>query len=224
MKWEHPVGILGLGLLLFGQYAGLFMSPPERMMGEVARILYVHVPAAWLAMAVFAVSFAAALGFLVTGRRGFDYLVESSCEVGVVMATLLTILGSIFARPTWNVWWTWDPRLTTTAVMIISYVGILILRSVVTDPDRRAVWSAAATLLSSVNLPLVYFSVRLLPSIHQLQSNMRTVDKSMGWVLLLNTVAFTLVCVWFLAQRWRIAQTAGVAELPEPLPAREVLT
>jgi len=224
MKWEHPVGILGLGLLLFGQYAGLFMSPPERMMGEVARILYVHVPAAWLAMAVFAVSFAAALGFLVTGRRGFDYLVESSCEVGVVMATLLTILGSIFARPTWNVWWTWDPRLTTTAVMIISYVGILILRSVVTDPDRRAVWSAAATVLSSANLPLVYFSVRLLPSIHQLQSNMRTVDKSMGWVLLLNTVAFTLVCVWFLAQRWRIAQTAGVAELPEPLPAREVLT
>jgi heme exporter protein C len=204
--------------MIAGHLTGLFWSPPERHMGEVARILYVHVPAAWLAMVTFIVAFVAALGFLGTGRRAWDWLVESACEVGVLMTVLLILLGSIFAKPTWNTWWTWDPRLTSTAVMMLSFVGILILRSAVQDPDKRAVWSAAATLLSFVNIPIVYFSVQWWESLHQLQSSPQDVDDPMRNVLWLNTAAFLLVTIWFLVRRWRIAKIRGMAEMPEPLP------
>jgi heme exporter protein C len=218
MRWETPVGVVGFALLVVGQVMGLFFSPPDRHMGEVARILYVHVPAAWLAMLTFTVASVAAAGFLFTGRRALDWVVESACEVGVVMTTMLIVLGSIFARPTWNVWWTWDPRLTSTAVMLLSFVGILVLRGAVADADRRAVFSAVTTLLGWINIPVVYFSVQWWASMHQLQSERRDVDSPMQMVLLLNTVAFTIVTIWYLAARWRIAAARGRQELPPPLP------
>ena len=221
-KWEHVIGLFVLILLVVGQYMGLFASPEERHMGEVARILYVHVPAAWLALVTFTLAFIGAAGFLLTGRRSFDWFVEASCEVGVVMTGLLICLGSIFAKPTWNVWWTWDPRLTSTAVMLLSFVGVLILRSSVRDPDRRAVWSAAATLLSFVNIPIVYFSVQWWASLHQLQSSPSTIDSPMVFVLRLNAFAFLFLMVWFVARRWRIAKRMGLAESAPPLPPPEV--
>jgi len=217
-KWEHAVGLLGLGMLAVGQYMGLFSSPAERHMGEVARILYVHVPAAWLALVTFTIAFVGAAGFLSTGRWGFDWLVEASCEAGVVMTTLLICLGSIFAKPTWDVYWTWDPRLTSTAVMLLSFVGVMLLRATVKDPERRAVWSSAATLLSSVNVPIVYFSVRWWASLHQLQSSPDTVDSPMVFVLRLNAFAFLFITIWFITRRWRIARMRGRREAAPALP------
>lgn len=217
-KWEHAVGLLGLALLLVGQYMGLFVSPREEHMGEVARILYVHVPAAWLALVTFCFAFVGAAGFLATGRRGFDHLVAASVEVGVVMTALLLTLGSIFARPTWGVWWVWDARLTSTAVMVVSFIGVMLLRALVLDPDRRAVWSAAATLLSFINIPIVYFSVRWWNTLHQLQSSPDTVDGPMVLVLRLNAFAFLFLTIWFVARRWRIEKRRALAEAAPPLP------
>jgi heme exporter protein C len=208
-------------MLVYGQYKGLFDSPSEAMMGDVARILYVHVPAAWLAMLAFTLAFVGALGFLVSRDTDmtWDWLVEAACEVGVLLGVLLLILGSVFARPTWGTWWTWDPRLTASAVMVLTFVGVLLLRSVVDDPDRRANWSAVATIMSFVSLPVTYYSVQWWRSMHQLQSGNNAMSAEMREVLNLNALAFLLITVWFVARRWRLAKALAEAELPEPLPA-----
>jgi heme exporter protein C len=204
--WEHMIGLLGLTIMVVGQYLGLFYAPPEAMMGDVARILYVHIPAAWLSMFVYTICAAAALTWLLTGRMGADHLIEAACEVGCVLNILLLILGSIFAKPTWGVFWTWDPRITTSTVMLLSFVAILLLRSTVNDADKRATWSAAAAVMAWINIPVTYMSVRWWASLHQMQSSPESMSKIMVTVLHVNNLAFLLITVWFLIRRWRIAQ------------------
>ncbi len=217
-KWENAVGVFALLLFLVAQYMAIFTAPAERHMMEVVRILFVHVPAAWIALVTFTLAFIGATGFLISGRRGLDWFVEATTEVGVVMTTLLITLGSLFAKPTWNVWWVWEPRLTSTATMLLSFVGILVLRSTVRDADRRAVFSAAATILSFVNVPIVYFSVRWWVTVHQIQSSPATVDPDMVFVLRANAFAFLFIAIWMIAKRWRIAKMRGLAETAPPLP------
>lgn len=222
VAWEHPVGVYGLLGLIAGNWLGLFVAPAERFMGDAGRILYVHVPAAWLAMVCFLVSSFCALAFLMRGGRHWDSAMEASTEVGILQTTLLLILGSIFARPTWGVWWDWDPRLTSSTVMLLSFVGVMLLRSVVRDPDRRATWSAVATVVSGVNVPIVYQSVKWWRSLHQVQSEMMdgksAIDPSMRGILYLNVFAFLFLTVWFTARRYRLAEARAEAESPEPLP------
>lgn len=218
LRWEHAIGAWGLAAFLLGQYLGLFWAPPERMMGEVGRILYVHVPAAWLAMVTFTVAFVGALGFLMTSKRGWDYTVEAAVEVGIMLNALLLVLGAIFAKPTWNVWWTWDPRLTASAIMLLTFVGVQLLRSAVADGDRRATWSAIATVLAYINIPITYLSVRWWRSIHQTQSSPETVNPDMVFVLRLNAYAFLFLTIWFLVRRWRVAHARDLADQPPELP------
>jgi heme exporter protein C len=211
------VGGLGLGLLIVGQYMGLFVAPAERMMGDVGRILYVHVPAAWLTLVTFTFGFFAAFGHMMTGRRALDWVTEATTEVGVMLNALLLILGSIFARPTWGTWWTWDPRLTSSAVMLLTFVGVMLLRSAVRDPERRATWTSVATILAYVNIPITYLSVRWWRSLHQVQSSPETVAAPMVLILRLNAFAFLFLTIWFIARRWRIAKARDLADLPMPL-------
>lgn len=221
IQWELPMGVVGFGMLFVGNVFGLVLAPRERFMGEVGRILYVHVPAAWLAMICFLLAAVFAVVFLFTGKRTWDSMMESACEVGVMEGILLLILGAIFAKPTWGEWWSWDPRLTSTAVMTMSFVGVLLLRGIVREPDRRATWSAIGTILSGVNVPIVYMSVKWWSSLHQVQSEGMKgsgIDPEMRWILYFNTLAFLFVTVWFLAQRWRLAEARALAEMPEPLP------
>lgn len=223
--WEHPMGVVGFLLLVFANYAGLVFAPQDRFMGEVARILYVHVPAAWIAMLCFGLATLFAFLYLVTSRRGWDSAMEAACEVGVMEGALLLLLGSVFAKPTWGVWWTWDARLTSSAVMMLSFVGVLLLRGIVREPDRRATWSAVATILAGVNLPVTYMSVKWFRSIHQVASETSAgsaIDPAMRWILYLNTWALLFVTVWFLAQRWRLTEARADAEAPEPLPEASV--
>lgn len=221
IAWEHPLGAVGLLLLIVGNYIGLVWAPEERFMGDVGRILYVHVPAAWLAMLCFSLGTVFAFVYLLTSRRAWDSAMEAACEVGVMEGSLLLLLGSVFAKPTWGVWWTWDARLTSSAVMMLSFVGVLLLRGIVRDPDRRATWSAVATILAGVNLPVTYMSVKWFRSIHQVASETSAgsaIDPAMRWVLYLNTWALLFITVWFLARRWRLAEARAEAEAPEPLP------
>jgi heme exporter protein C len=220
IAWEHPLGVAGFVLLVVGNALGLGLAPREAFMGEVARILYVHVPAAWIAMGCFVLAAGFALAFLVTGKRTWDSAMEATAEVGVVEGVLLLLLGAIFARPTWGVWWSWDPRLTSSAVMCLSFIGVLLLRGIVRDQDRRATWSAIATVLAGVNVPIVYKSVEW-ASLHQLPSvtpEGTTIASEMKWILFFNTWALLFVTVWFLAQRWRLAEARADADAPEPLP------
>jgi heme exporter protein C len=215
------LGGLGLVLLVTGSWIGLFRAPAEQHMGDVQRIMYVHVPTAWNAMLAFTFAFACALLVLWRGDWTWDCRMEAAIEVGVVLAALLCIQGAIWARPTWGVWWDWDPRLTTTAVMLFAFIGILALRRFVDDPSRRAAWSAVATVVAYADVPLVYFSVRWWNSLHQMQSTPETVSSPFHLPLRMNAFGVLLLMCAFISLRTRLAQMRLRQELaPPPEAAR----
>lgn len=214
-RWEHLVGLFGLALLGYGTWQGLVVAPPDKYMGDVARIMYVHVPTAWTALLCFTVAFVVSIGWLVRGTWRWDSLQEALIEVGVVLGVLLIAQGSIWARPTWGVWWDWDPRLTTSAVLVLAFGGILALRAFVDDPKRRATWTAVASVVAFVDVPIVYFSVRWWRSLHQVQSSPETVDSPMVLALRINAVAFLLVGTWLVMRRYRVARRRNEAELAD---------
>ena len=220
LRWEHYVGAIGLILLAIGQYMGLFWSPPERMMGDVGRMLFTHVPAAWISLLAYTAAFLGALTYLFTSRRGADAFILGCIEVGVLLNVLLLIEGSLFAKPTWGVWWTWDPRLTLSAVMLLTFVGVLTLRRAVSDPETRASWTAIATIPAYMTIILTYYSVKWWKSLHQLQSSPETVDPSMTLVLRINAIAYLVLAIWLIAARTRVAKTEAQTEMP-PLPPVE---
>jgi heme exporter protein C len=213
--------LIGLGalLLLVGSYIGLFKAPAETFMGDVQRIMYVHVPTAWNSMLAPTFAFICALLFLWKGEWKWDSRMEAAVEVSVVLSILLCIQGSTWAKPTWGVWWDWDPRLTTTAIMVFAYIGILALRHFVDDPVRRATWSAVATIIAYVDVPIVYFSVKWWNSLHQLQSSPETVSSAFHLPLRLNAFGILFVMAGFITLRSRLAALRLKSELAPPLPA-----
>ena len=217
--WPQALLVLGAVLLVIGSWWGLFIAPQERFMGDVYRIMYVHVPTAWNAMLALTFTFVCALMFLMTDHWKWDSRMEGAMEVGVTLSLLLCIQGSIWARPTWGVWWDWDPRLTTTAVMLFAFAGILALRRFVDDPARRATWSAVAALIAAVDVPIVYYSVRWWNSLHQLQSSPETVSPAFHWPLRINAIGMLVLMIGLITLRSRTASLRLRHELAPPLPA-----
>ena len=204
LKWETAVGLGGLALILVGSYIGLFRAPPERYMGEVQRIMYVHVPSAWISLLSYTFAFGFAVASLWSHRPRWDAILTATIEVGLVLNALLLIQGSIWARAAWGVWWDWDVRLTTSLVMLLLFAGVLTLRAFADDPAQRATWTAIATIIAYVDVPLVYFSVRWWRSLHQVQSTPDTVDPAMVVPLRINAIALLLIAIWMAARRTRI--------------------
>jgi len=211
----------GALLLLIGSYIGLFRAPREAYMGDVYRIMYVHVPVAWNTLLAFTFAFFCALGFLWKGDFKWDARHEAALELGVVLAMLLCMLGSLWAKPTWGVWWDWDPRLTTTAIMLLAFSGILALRRFVDDPVKRATWSAAATVVAYVDVPIVYFSVRWWNSLHQMQSSPETVSSPFLIPLRTNAFGVLFLMIGLIMLRSRLAALRLEQELAPPLPATQ---
>jgi heme exporter protein C len=209
MNWKPklPYVFLAIGatLLILGSYWGLAVAPAETYMGEVQRIMYVHVPTAWNWMLAILWAFFCAIAFLFTNNMKWDSRLEAGLEVGALMGFLLCCQGSIWAKPTWGVWWDWDPRLTSTAVLLVASLGIIALRSFVDDPMRRAIWSAVATIIASVDLPIVYFSVKWWNSLHQQQSTPETVSKAFHFPLRVNAFAILFLIIGFMMLRTRVA-------------------
>jgi heme exporter protein C len=208
---------LGVALLVVGSYWGLAVAPSEVFMGDVQRIMYVHVPTAWNAMLILTFAFICALFFLFTNAWKWDNRLEASVEMGVVLSILLCMQGAMWAKPTWGVWWDWDPRLTTTAVMVFAFGGILALRAFVDDPVKRAVWSAVACIVAYVDVPIVYFSVKWWNSLHQMQSTPETVSRAFHLPLRIN--AFGILFLWtgLVALRARVAALRLRSEMAPPL-------
>ena len=136
------LGAASVVALFVALWMALIWSPPDVAMGSVVRILYVHVANAWLAYLAFVVVFLASVGWLWTRNALFDAVAVGSAEIGVLFTGLFLVAGSIWAKPTWGVWWTWEPRLVTTAIMFVMYVGYLLLRGLSTDFSRRATRAA----------------------------------------------------------------------------------
>ena len=203
------LGISAAALAILASWMGLVWAPTDAVQGDVYRVLYVHVPTAWLAYLAFVVVFGASIGWLWTRRPWFDALAVASAEIGVLFTGLFIVAGSIWAKPTWGVWWTWDPRLVTTAVMFVMYLGYLLLRSISTDFERRATRAAVLGIVAVVNVPIVHLSVLWMNSQHQLPTVLRaagapSLDASMGMTLGISVFAFTLVYFALLAERMEI--------------------
>lgn len=189
--------------LVSGQLVGVLTSAPDRDMGHLQKIMYVHVPAAWASFLAFFVVFWASVTVLRTRSERADLLNAAAAEAGAVLTGLTLVLGSIWGRPTWGVWWTWDARLTSTAVLFLVFVGYLALRALTDDAERRARWSAAVGILGALNVPIVYFSVKWWRTLHQLQSSPRTVDPAYVVGLRWNAIAFALVLAACITVRYR---------------------
>lgn len=191
----------GLALMLGGHIIGLFVAPKEAMMGDVGRILYVHVPTAWTALVTFLLAFVLAIASLWTGKRHWDASLIAAVEVGVLFSVMLTLQGSIWAKPTWNTWWTWDPRLTTTAIMVLSFAGLLILRNVMRQSERASVVMAVGAIIAFANVPIVYFSVKWWNTLHQNFSSTDTISSPMLLPLRLSAFGMLfLMCGLVLAR------------------------
>jgi heme exporter protein C len=215
-----PFILIGFGALClgFGSYYGLSVAPAEHYMGDVQRIMYIHVPTAWNAMLAFTWASACALMFLLRGTWAWDARLEAAIEVGVFLGLVLCMQGAIWARPTWGVWWDWDPRLTTTAVLVGAFIGVTVLRGSVDDPVKRATWSSVATVIASADIPIVYFSVKWWNSLHQMQSTPATVSSAFHLPLRVNAIGVLLLMTGLLVARTRIAELRLRRELADPLP------
>ncbi|WIG96859.1 cytochrome c biogenesis protein CcsA [Myxococcus sp. SDU36] len=219
IKWGLPA--LSLAVLAAGWWLGLAWAPPDREMGDVQRIMYVHVPLQWVAMVAMAINFVVAIGYLMKASWKLDATAEASAEIGLVLGTAGMITGAIWGRPTWGVYWSWDPRLTSQAIMLVTYTGYLVLRRFVEDPEKRATWSAVVAIIGAINLPIVWFSVRWWRSLHQVQSTPKTVDPEMTLALRVSAFGMLFLTIWFLVQRYRQALAERQAEvaLPDALPS-----
>jgi heme exporter protein C len=204
-RYPYVLLVAGVICLIAGSSLGLFVAPAEQYMGDVQRIMYVHVPTAWNWMLVVLFSLGSAMAFLFMNDPKWDARMEAGLEMGSLLAFLLCCQGSIWAKPTWGVWWDWDPRLTSTAVLLFAFLGILALRKFVDDPSRRAIWSAVATIIASVDLPIVYFSVKWWNSLHQQPSSPETVSSTFHLPLRLNAIGILLVVIALAALRSRVA-------------------
>lgn len=214
MRSSSPMWALAvLAAVAAAQAFSVLTSPPDRDMGDLQKIMYVHVPAAWNAFLAFAVVFVGSILYLWKREERWDLLAAAAAEVAAVLTALTIALGSIWGRPTWGVWWTWDPRLTSTAILLVIIVGYLALRSFVEEPERRARWSAAVGILGALNVPIVYMSVRWWRTLHQPQSSPSTIDPAYAWGLRLNAIAFLLVMIWLVRARYRAARLERVSEL-----------
>jgi heme exporter protein C len=205
-------GWFALLFLVASQVIAIAISPPDRDMGDLQKIMYVHVPVAWMTMLAPIAVLVFALKYLWTRREEDDLLAASAAEVGATFAGLTLLLGMIWARPTWGVWWTWDARLTSTLVLFLILVGYLALRAVVDERERRAQWSAAVGILGAINVPIVYMSVRWWRTIHQIQSSPATVDPAYVFGLRLNAIAFLFVMIYFIRRRYEVASLLRAAE------------
>ena len=201
------VTLIGIAwLVLFG----LVVTPPDRDQGESVRIMYAHVPGAWLAYLAFVVTAVSSAMYLFRRTRSlvWDRIAGASAEIGVLFMGISLVTGSLWGRITWGTFWTWDARLTTTAFLFITYVGYLAVRNLGGTHHQRARRSAVLALLAVLEIPLVHFSVRLWNSLHQEASVAGNTDVTMDGLMLftlfLGVIVFTLMYVWMLMHRQRV--------------------
>jgi heme exporter protein C len=158
--------ILSILVLGISTYLALFFAPTERVMGEVQRVFYFHIGTAWTALMGFILAAVFSIIYLVTKNLKWDRYQVAAIEVSLVFFFLTIVLGSIWARPAWNTWWTWDPRLTTAAVTELIYIAYFMLRQGIDDPERRARFGAVYALIGGLSAPVTFFAIRLFRTIH----------------------------------------------------------
>jgi len=201
------LAVLSVVAFLGALWMVFFYAPREATMGDVQRIFYFHVASAWVGFFGFFVTFLASIIYLVRGERRWDVVAVSSAEVGLAFITMTLLTGMLWARPVWGVYWTWEPRLTISAVQWLLYVAYVMLRSSVTSPEREARFAAVYGIMAFVTVPLSWFAIRWWRTIHPqvVSGEGMAIAPKMVQTLLTSVGVFTLVYATLLRQRIRVA-------------------
>ena len=204
---QNALGALTLAGMLIALYMVFMWVPTEVDQGIVQRIFYFHVPCAWVAFASFGLVAIAGIFYLWIGGQIWDDLGYAAAEVGMLFCTLVLITGSLWAKPIWGTWWTWDSRLTTTFVLWLMYGGYLMLRAMADDSPQIARYGAVIGIVAALDVPVVIVSVRLWRTIHPAvlvtrQGGHGLEDARMVVALLVSLAAFTLLFAWLLMLRF----------------------
>jgi heme exporter protein C len=196
--------------ILAAAYLALVVAPPAAGLtaNETAaqRIIYFHVPSAWLSMLAFAVTMAGSIAYLVTSKRKWDHLALSSAEIGIAFTLAVMASGAVWAKPAWNVWWTWDPRLTTYTIVFLLYISYFMLRGAMEEPARRARFAAVYGIFAFLSVPITFMSIRWWRTIHPVLFDAKNFGLSSGMrpVFFFCLAAFTLFYVVLLWHRIRL--------------------
>lgn len=186
-------------VMAVGLYQAFFVSPADYQQGETVRIMFVHVPAAWLAMFGWTLMSIASLGVLVWRHPLADVAAEAAAPLGAAFTLIALVTGSFWGRPMWGTWWEWDARLTSVLVLFLMYLGVIALRSALDEPSRAARLVAILTLVGFINIPIIKFSVDWWNTLHQPASVIRvdgpTIHPDILMPLLVNALGFTLLFV-----------------------------
>ena len=229
-RGTRVVGIATIVAMVWLVAFGLGFSPEDRDQRESVRLLYVHVPTIWLAYLAFIVTAIGSAMYLFTKKTslGWDRLAGASAEIGTVFVAVTLVVGALWGRLTWGVFWQWDARLTTTALLFVTYVGYLAVRRLGGTHEQRARRSAVIGLIAVLEIPLVHWSVRLWRSLHQEATVLDTdgdidMDGLMLFSLFVGVVAFSLLYAWLLMHRTRAMAMEDLLDdhgLDEALAAR----
>jgi heme exporter protein C len=204
--------ILGLGMAA-ALYMALIEAPRESTMGDLQRIFYFHVPSAIAGMTAFAVNFAASLMFVIRKKRRWDNLAISAAEIGILFFSIVLITGPIWAKPSWLVWWKWTPRLTSSLVLWLLYGAYLLIRNYIEDPDRRAMVSAVFGIIIFLDVPLVWFSIRLWRDLHpEPMLETEGLSASMRPAFWICSIVFQLLLVYLIRRRFILETMHGEIE------------
>ena len=199
------LGIAAGSCVAIGLYLGLVVAPPDAVQGEVQRIMYLHVPSILTAYLAFTVTFVASILYLWKRDPRADAVAVSSAEVGVVFTGITLATGSIWGKSTWGVWWTWDARLTLTAILFTIYVGYLMLRAFAEEPQAAARYGAVLAIMGFLDIPLNHLAVQWWRTLHQPSSLLRpggpSVDAALLVPLLVNLLGLMLVYGYYLCRR-----------------------
>lgn len=210
-RWRDKVFLgysaLTFVLMLVALYLDLIYAPADATQQNVGRILYFHVPVALMGFLAFSIVFIASIAYLWRGNMWWDVLARSSAEVGLVFTTFMLITGSLWGKPIWGTWWTWDPRLTTSLILWFIYLGYLMLRSYSSTPEQAARNSAVVGIIGFVDVPIVYLATTWWRTLHPapvLSFGGARMPPQMAVALLASLIAFTLLFFWLLVQKMRI--------------------
>ena len=202
------LGGLAAVLLALGLWLGLGWAPRDAVQGQVQRIMYVHVPSILTGYAAIGLVLVASIGYLWSRRLAWDRVAAAGGELAVCFVGLTLATGSIWGKPTWGTWWTWDARLTSTALLFVIYLGYLLLRSVVEDAERAATYAAVLGIVGALDVPIIHFSVEWWRTLHQpatiLKPQAPSMDPAMFWALLVNIAAFLATFAYLAVRRYRL--------------------
>jgi heme exporter protein C len=212
--------VFTIALFLIATYMVFFYAPQEAVMGDVQRVFYFHVATGWVGMLGFIGAAVAGIIYLIKKDRKWDIVGLAAVEIGIVFIFINIVTGAIWARPIWNTWWTWDPRLTTATVMLLIYLAYLMLRQGIEDPDRRARFGAVYAIVGSLSVPLTYFSARIFRTIHPIvigsgdPSATGSFDMSplMTQTFMFSLLTFTFIFIDLFWHRIRLGRKADHVE------------